>query len=159
MTDPAWVPRPVSDLEIAVLRGWLTADGETAKGSFSEQVALAGDANGVGMLLYAAFLIAARRRFTPQWTRAEVISYVAQLRAKLQSDDPGLLDPMTAEDELRAALGEPVTATHELGFVAAARIFILVDIVLRLDLDDVALTDLIDQARDSANQMLERISP
>ena len=60
---------------------------------------------------------------------------------------------------MRAALGEPVIATHELGFVAAARIFMLLDIVVSLDLDDEALADLLNQARDSANQILERVSP
>jgi hypothetical protein len=110
------------------------------------------------MLLHAAFVIAARRRFTPQWTRAEVISYVGQLRAELQSEEPGLVDPLTAEDELRAALGDQATATHEIGFVAAARLFIMIDIVVNLDLDNEALADLLSHARDSADQMLERIS-
>jgi hypothetical protein len=144
---------------MAVLRGWLTADGEMAKGSFSDQLAAAGDANGLAMLLYAAFVIAARRKFGPQWTRDEVISYVARLRADLQSEEPGLVGPLTAEDELRTALGEPVTATHEIGFVAAARLFIMLDIVVNLDLDDEALTGLLNQVRDSANQMMERITP
>lgn len=159
MTDPGWVRRPVSDLEMAVLGGWLTADGEMAKGSFSDQLSAAGDANGLAMLLYAAFVIAARRKFGPQWTRAEVISYVARLRTELQSEEPGLVDPLTAEDELRAALGEPVTGTHETGFVAAARLFIMLDIVVDLNLDDEALTDLLNQARHNADQMLERIGP
>jgi hypothetical protein len=158
VTDPVWVPRPVSDLEMAVLRGWLTADGEMARGSFTEQLAVVGDANGLTMLVYAAFVIAVRRKFAPRYSRADLISYIAQLRAGLQSEEPGLLDPLTAEDELSAALGEPVATTRELGFVAAARIFILIDMVVSLDLDDEALTDLLNQARDSANQMLERIS-
>jgi hypothetical protein len=157
LTDPIWIPRPVSDLEAAVLRGWLTADGETARRAFSEQLA-AGDANGLTMLVYSAFVIAARRKFGRQYTRADLIGYVAGIRAKLQSDEPGLLDPLTAEDELRAALGEPVTGTHELGFVAAARIFILIDLVTSLDLPEEALTDLLAQARHNADQMIEHVS-
>ena len=157
MTDPAWVPRPVSDLEMAVLRGWVTADGEMARGSFSEQLAASGDANSLAILLHAAFVIAARRKFTPQWTRAEVTGYVARLRAELQGEEPDLVDPLTAEDELRVALGEPVTATHQVGFVAAARLFILIDILATLDLGDEALADLLSQARDNANQLIERV--
>jgi hypothetical protein len=78
----------VTDLEMAVLRGWITGDGETARESFSQQLAVSGDANGLAMLMYAAFVIAARRKFTPQWTRAEVTGYVARLRAELQSEEP-----------------------------------------------------------------------
>jgi hypothetical protein len=70
---------------------------------------------------------------------------------------PGLVDPLTAEDELRGALGEPLTVTHETGFVAAARLFILIDILASLGLDDEAMADLLGQARDNADQMLERV--
>jgi hypothetical protein len=45
----------VSDLEIAVLSGWITGDGEMARGSFSQQLAVSGDANGLAMLVHAAF--------------------------------------------------------------------------------------------------------
>jgi hypothetical protein len=141
---------------MAVLRGWLTGDGELARESFGGQLA-AGDANGLGMLIYAGFVIAARRRFTPQWTRAEVIAYVARLRAEMQAEDPGLVDPLTAEDELRAALGDPVTATHEAGFIAAAKLFIMIDILVGLDLDDQAMTKLLGEIRASADHLLERV--
>jgi hypothetical protein len=159
ITTSSWVPRPVSDREMAWLRGCLTGDAEMAHKAYHDQFAEAGDANGLAMLLHAAFVIAARRKFTPRWTRAEVTSYVARLRAELQSEEPGLVDPLTAEDELRSALGDPVTAVHETGFVAAARLFILIDILIDLDLSDEALTDLLSQARENADQMMERISP
>jgi hypothetical protein len=66
------------------------------------------------------------------------------------------VDPQTAEDELRGALGEPVTAAHEIGFVAAARLFILIDLLADLSLDDEAMTGLLSEARNLANQMLEQ---
>jgi hypothetical protein len=150
----------VSDREMAWLHGTVTGDAEMAQRGYNEQFAVTGEANGVAMLMHAAFVIAARRTFAPRWTRAEMISYVARLRAELQSEvEPGLVDALTAEDELRAALGEPVAATHEIGFVAAARLFIMVDLITDLDLDDEALADLLSQARDSADQMMERINP
>jgi hypothetical protein len=155
----AWAPRHVSDLEMAILRGWITGDGEMARGSFSEQLAVAGDANGLALLVYAAFVIAARRKFAPRWTRTEVTGYVARLRSELQGEEPGLVDPLTAEDELRGALGESVAATHQTGYVAAARLFILIDILVSQDLDDEALADVLSQARESADQMLARIGP
>jgi hypothetical protein len=154
-----WAPRPVSDREVAVLRGWITGDSETARGAYSEQLATSGDANGLAILMYAAFAIAARRTFAPRYIRGELISYVARLRAELSKEEPGLMDPLTAEDELRGALGEAVTATHETGFVAAARFFILIDLVASLDLDDEAMTDLLTEAREEADQMIAHVRP
>jgi hypothetical protein len=145
---------PVTDLEMAVLHGQITGNDETAQRAFSEQLALSGDASGLAVLLYAAFVIAARRKFGPGWTRSEVIRYVAQVRALL-CEQPGLLNPQTAEDELRSALGEPITTTHEVGAVAAARLFLLLALVASLDLDDEAVANLLGEARDMANRMLE----
>jgi hypothetical protein len=89
-------------------------------------------------------------------SRAEVIRYVAQVRTLL-SERPALLDPLTAEDELRSALGEPITATHEVGAVAAARLSLLLALVASLDLDDEAVANLLSQARDIANRMLDHV--
>jgi hypothetical protein len=74
----------------------------------------------------------------------------------LLSDRPALLDPLTAEDELRNALGEPVTATHEVGNVATARITLLLALVASLDLDDHAIGDLLGEARNVANRSRKR---
>ena len=154
-----WAPRPVSDLEMAWLRGCLTGDAEATRSAFSEQVAAAGDANSLAMLMYAAFVIAARRRFAPLYTRGDLIGYVARLRAELSEEEPGLVDPLTAEDELRGALGEKVTTKHETGFRAAARLFIMVDLIASLDLDDEALTELLSEARDGADQLIAHMRP
>jgi hypothetical protein len=55
----------------------------------------------------------------------------ARLRAELSEVESSLVDALTAEGELRAAPGEPITATHEIGLVAAARLFILIDLLTR----------------------------
>jgi hypothetical protein len=148
---------PVSDLEMAVLRGATAGDAETARRAFSEQLAQSGDASGLAMLAYAALVIAARRTFAPQYTRADLIGYVARLRAG--STEPGLMDPRTAEDELRGALGEQVSATHEIGAIAAARLFLLLALIETLELDDEAIEDLVAEARYGADQLLEHVSP
>jgi hypothetical protein len=144
----------VTDLEMAVLHAQITGNDETAQRAFSEKLAVSGDLRGLAALVHAAFVIAARRKFAPQWSRAEVIRYVAQVRTLL-SERPALLDPLTAEDELRNALGEPVTATHEVGAVAAARLSLLLALAASLDLDDKAIANLLGDARDTANRMLE----
>jgi hypothetical protein len=85
-----WVPRHVSDLEMVTLRGWVTGDAGAARGALSEQLASGGDVNGLGVLFYAAFVTAARHMFAPRYSDADVIGYVARLRAELsQADDPG----------------------------------------------------------------------
>jgi hypothetical protein len=141
---------------MAALHGWITGDAQGGRGAFSEQLARSGDAGGLAMLMYAAFVIVARRKFAPRYSRADLIGYVARLRAGLSEEEPGMVDPQTAEDELRGALGEPVTAAHEIGFVAAARLFILIDILADLGLDDEAMAGLLSEARNLANQMLEQ---
>jgi hypothetical protein len=144
----------VTDLEMVMLRAQILGEDEAAQRAFQEQLALSGDVSGLAVLVYAAFMIAARRKFAPEWTRSEVIRYVARVRALL-SEQPGLLDPVVAEDELRNALGEEVTVTHEVGAVAAARLCLLHALVASLDLDDPAVGNLLGQARDVADRMLE----
>jgi hypothetical protein len=55
-----------------------------------------GKIEGLQVLLLAAFTAAARRRFSPVWSPAEIIRYVAEVR----SDSDGLatlLNPVAAE--------------------------------------------------------------
>ena len=47
----------MSDLEMAALHGWITGDGQAGRGAFNEQLAQSGDAGGLAMLMYAAFVI------------------------------------------------------------------------------------------------------
>lgn len=144
---------PVTDHELATLRAQLIGQDEIARQEFSSQLAESGDLSGLGMLVYAAFVIAARRKFAPAWTRADVIGYVARVRALL-SERPGLLDPVTAEDELRSALGDNVTAEHSTGARAAAWLILLLTFAASLDLDENAVQALLDEARGQADQML-----
>lgn len=63
---------------------------------------------GLGELLLAAFTVAARRRFSPTWSQAEIIRFVAGVRSR--SDQmAALLSPLAAERQLRSALGQEVT--------------------------------------------------
>jgi hypothetical protein len=148
---------PVSDLEMDVLRGAIAGDAVSPRRAFGEQLAGSGQAGGLGMLVYAALVIASRRKFAPQYTRADLIGYVARLRAA--STEPGLLDPLTAEDELRSALGEQVSARHEFGAIAAARLFLLLALIETLELDDQAVANLLTEARYGADQLLQHVSP
>lgn len=158
MTAGTVIPMGVTSFEMAVVRATLRGEDEKAQRLFREQLAATGEANGMAVLIYAAFLIAARRKFAPRYTRGEVIRYVAQVRA-LFSEKPWLLDPLTGGDELRAALGEQVTATHDVGAVALARFSLLHALTASLNLDDQGVGALLDQARELADRMLADIRP
>jgi hypothetical protein len=56
-------------------------------------------------LFYATFAVAARRRFSPTWSPAQVVGYVAEVRSSLP-EMAEILDAVLAEHELRLALGQ-----------------------------------------------------
>lgn len=72
----------------------------------------------------------------------------------LLSERPGLLDPRVAEDELASALAGQAPASHEIGAVATAWLFLLDALVASLNLDDEGIDALLAEARDSADRML-----
>jgi hypothetical protein len=143
----------VTGLEMTMLRAHIAGDDEEAQRAFGQQLAASGDVSGLAVLVTAAFVIAARRKFAPVWNRAKVIRYVGRVRA-LISEQPGLLDPRVAEDELTSALAGKAPASHEAGAVAAARLFLLDALIASLNLDDQAIDGLLGEARYAADQML-----
>src|SRR5262249_23550067 len=98
---------PVTGEQVKWLRAYLAGDFDVAK-AIHDKLACAGETTGLGALTHMAFVLAARREFSPTWTHAQVIQFVAQVRALL-SERPGVLDPADAERELRGALGEKVS--------------------------------------------------
>lgn len=142
---------PVTDLDIVILRAQLAGDEQVAQMATNDRLGQSGDLSGLALLVYAAFTLAARRYFPPGSAKAEVVRYVAHVRA-LAAERPALLDPLAAEDELWAALGGMATRTHDIGAVASARLFILLALVASLDLDDDSIFTLLYQARDVANR-------
>ena len=142
----------VTELEMAMPRAHIAGEDEEAQRLFGQQLAGSGDVSGLAVLVTAAFVIAARRKFAAGWNRAAVIRHVGQIRALL-SERPGLLDPRVAEDELSSALSGQAPAAHEVGAVALARLFLLDTLIASLHLDDEAIDDLLGEARDSADRM------
>lgn len=143
----------VTELEMAMLRAHIAGEDEEAQRLFGQQLAASGEANGLAVLVTAAFVIAARRKFAAGWNRAAVIRYVGRVRALL-SERPGLLDPKVTEDELASALAGQAPAAHEVGAVALARLFLLDTLIASLHLDDEAIDDLLGEARESADRIL-----
>lgn len=148
----------VTSREMAMVRATLRGEDEEAQRLFQEELAATGDASGMALLIYAAFVIAARRQFAPRYTRGEVIRYVARVRALIY-EKPWLLDPLTGEDELLAALGQDVAVAHAVAAVSLARLTLLHALIAGLNLDDQGLQWLLDEARPAADHMLQNIKP
>jgi hypothetical protein len=143
---------------MAMVRATLAGKDEEAQRLFQEELAATGDASGMAMLVYAAFVIAARRKFAPTYNRGQVIRYVAGARALL-NEKPWLLDALAGEDELRIALGEHVTITHPIAAVGLAQLSLLHVLIADLNLDDQGVQALLDEARPAADQMLQDLRP
>jgi hypothetical protein len=79
---------------------------------------------GLGELLLAAFTIAARRRFSPTWSPAEIVRFVADVRSR-SSEMAALLQPVAAENQLRIALGNAETPYPEMEARGRAQMVLL----------------------------------
>lgn len=143
---------PVTNDQMLWLRAYL--DGElTIMEQLTPQVMAGPSADGLGALLYAAFVIAAHRKFSPTWSRAEVIQFVARARALLPKH-PDALDPLVAENLLRAALGERIIDSSEVQDKARAQLLLLSALAAEADLDDNTTSDLLFEACTMANRTL-----
>ena len=98
----------VTDEQVAALRAYLTArtddeskDAERGFLTLSQTDHL----DGIGDLVYGAFAAAARRRFAPTWTSADIVRFVVGFRSS-SAEAAGLLSAYAAENQLRGVLGE-----------------------------------------------------
>ena len=79
---------------------------------------------GLGELLLAAFTVAARRRFSPTWSPAEIVRFVADVRSS--SDEmAALLAPSAAENQLRLALGARIAPYPDMEARGRAQMLLL----------------------------------
>jgi hypothetical protein len=143
---------PVTDEQMVWLHAYLSGEYELAE-RFTSQAAGSATADGIAELVYAAFVTAARRKFAPGWTDADVIQFVAQVRAPRGL--PDILDPRAAEHQLRSAHGETLTGYHPGAEAkAAAQVILAHALIQDLNLDEPARAGLLNEARDLANRLL-----
>ena len=145
----------VTDDHVAALRAYLSAgsDDEAAEAErLFMLLAEAGTAEGIGELLYAMFVIAARRRFSPTWTHAEIIRFVAGVRA-LVSERPDALDARAAEHQLCAALGEKQVGYPDEEARARSQVVLLEALIQSAELDDAGLNELLAEGRRLADDV------
>ena len=141
----------VSGQQIAALRASLKLHAGQAQ-DLRASLIRAGDLHGFGELVYAAFLLAVRRRFGPEWTPADVVRYVGSVRAHGPKDDD--FDPLAAETLIGRALGgdPPPVADEEAR--AAAQAILLITLIIDLELDAAGLDRFLAEARELADRWL-----
>lgn len=77
----------VTNAQVAALRSYLVEDAEEEVWARQhEQLLHHGNLDDYAALVYSASVTAARRRFSPTWTQADVIRSVADLRAALAEE-------------------------------------------------------------------------
>ena len=143
---------PVTDKQMVLLRAYLAGEPAIVQ-RVNRQLAGTATADGIAELVSAALVIAARRKFTSSSSRADVIRFVARVRALL-AEQPEALDPVAAEYELRTALGEKMTGSPAGEAKARAQVVLLDALVQSANLGDAAVADLLSQARAVADRML-----
>lgn len=136
---------------VATLRAALTF-GQAHVQAWRTHLLETGDLRGFSELLYAAFLLAARRRFAPAWTRGDVVRYVGSIRAGAPVDDD--IDPVTAEALILRALGTDQPLHAGLEAKVAVQTILLGALIADLGLDAGGLEELLVQARSLADRWL-----
>jgi len=93
----------ITDEQIAVLRAMLTANGDYDR--LSDQLDRTDGWGDYTVLVSAAFFEAVDRRFGKGYTRAEIVQFVADARARFDQSGHDL-DPLAAERLVLSALDE-----------------------------------------------------
>ena|ERR1022692_2329821 len=145
----------VTDEQVAALRAYLGAksyaEADEAQ-QLMQRLGRPGAGNSIAALVYATFVTAARRRFSPTWTRAEIIRFVAGVRALL-SERPDALDARAAEHQLRSALGEKQNSYPDDEARARSQVVLLDALIQSAELDDAGLAELLAEGRRLADDL------
>lgn len=142
----------VTDDQMWWLRAYLRGDLDEVH-RLHAQAASRAESAGIGALVYAAFVVAARRTFATGWARADVTQFISRVRRVLaeRSED---LDPVVAEQEMLSALGEKPARRGGVKSRGRAQFILLNALVQGLNLSDPDVAGLLNQARSLADQML-----
>lgn len=142
----------VSDQQVAILRAYLAQDADEAA-RLNAQLAQPGDWDGYGEFVWAAFVLAVRRRFAPVWTVPQVVRYVAAVRARRDRDEDDF-DPRIAEILMRRALDDNVPADLDEVSRGRAQVFLLGELIADEQLGNAELDKFLAQVRTLADNWL-----
>ena len=140
---------PVTDVQMELLRAHIAGQ-EDAVGLARNQMS---SAEGLGALVRAAFYVAARRRFYPSWTSAQVILFVGRVRV-LFAERPELVDAQTAERNCEGRSASRCRPGGDIPASASAQLLMLDVLIAELNLDDLGVGGLLTHARELADQTL-----
>ena len=149
----------IPDVMVTAMRTYLSvlhADPDADPAELGRRLVAQVTASGVAgfeVLALAVFTVAARRRFAPAWTSAEVIRYVARVRSG-SAEMAARLDAVAAETQLRIALGQNVPPHPDMAARVEAQMFLLEPLTDGCTGDD--LDSLLCGARAMADEMLAR---
>jgi hypothetical protein len=135
---------PVTDEQVTALRAFLAF--EPSYERLARELFGSGRLHGFGDLVYSAFVTAARRRFAPAWTSAQIVRFTAQARTGLRTHGVDL-DPRATEILIRQALGDRVISTHDDETHALVMLFVLGELISDERLDDGCLDAFLAEAR------------
>lgn len=143
---------PVTDDQVAALRALLVDDMDRHRELFG-QLDRAEARKGYPALVTAAFGVAVERRFGQHYQPADVVSFVADVRAR--SDRLAReLDPDVAEGTVNAVLGHGTTRGLDKEAVTRAKLVLLGGLVADARFDDEGLDEFLATARKLADQLM-----
>jgi hypothetical protein len=146
---------PVTDDEIAALRAHLQGN-QALQQELYEQIATPAAKTRYMTLLAMAFFEAVSRRFGGRDSAAEVIEYVADVRARAPEVSEKI-DPGAAERVIRRALTDDVDVSDiSDGMRGRIFIFFVLALVSDAEYDDDQLEAFLTVARKAADDALER---
>jgi hypothetical protein len=143
---------PVTDDQVATLRALLSDDMDRYRRLFAG-LERGEAAKGYSALIAAGFSEAALRRFGSDYTQADIITFVASLRARSENVSQAL-DPDAAELLLNATLGDASTRGMSREVKVNTEISLLVGLIADEHLDHAGLDAFLADARKLADQIM-----
>jgi predicted nucleic acid-binding protein len=143
---------PVTDDQVAALRALLADDTDRYQQLF---VGLdrAEAKKGYPALVTAAFIEAVERRFGTSYQPADIVTFVADVRAR--SDRlASSIDPDVGERAIQAVLGHGTVRGLDTAAVAGAKLLLLGGLIADARLDDAGLDEFLAGARKLADQLM-----
>lgn len=141
----------VTDEHVAALRALLTGNLEEHE-RLRDQLS-PDSREGYAALITAAFFEATERRFGQDYTRADVIDFVADVRAR-SSRISETMDPVAAERMILAVVGDEDIEDLDDRTRGALQIVLLAGLIADEELDGPALDDTLAKARALAGHLL-----
>ena len=143
---------PVTDDQVAALRALLRDDMDRHRQLFAA-LDRAEAKKGYPALVTAAFIEAVERRFGTGYQPADIVAFVADVRAR--SDRlASRLDPDVSERAIHAVLGEGTVRGLDKEAVTGAKLLLLAAVIADAQLDDAGLDEFLAAARKLADQLM-----